>query len=221
MNLLLKIFLLLTILPLLMAFAIVPAYADHSEVQINIGSAGLEQDRCTKTKCFDPNSVTVDQGGIVIFTNVDSVSHTATSGTNYDGPSGEFDTGLLRPGLSFEYSPDAPGEINFFCMVHPWTTGSIRVLISDSYSEDDDHDTDSSSDTQYPESYSDYDSSISSSDARAFMEQIESLENENTQLEAKIGDLESQIERLEQQIDNLNKIIHEQIQVIYTWILSN
>ena len=59
--------------------------------------------------------------------NTDSAAHTYTAGTPADGPSGEFDTGLLMAGNNFEWSPDTVGEVPYFCMVHPWMIGTIIV----------------------------------------------------------------------------------------------
>ena len=77
--------------------------------------------------CYTPGTVTVDVGEVVIFSNTDSAAHTWTAGTPGDGPSGEFDTSLLMVDDSFEYTADTAGEINYFCMVHPWMQGVIIV----------------------------------------------------------------------------------------------
>jgi len=77
--------------------------------------------------CYTPGTVTVDVGEVVIFSNTDSAAHTWTAGTPADGPSGEFDTSLLMVDDSFEYTADTAGEINYFCMVHPWMQGVIIV----------------------------------------------------------------------------------------------
>jgi len=104
------------------------AFADHTEVTISpatgSGAPGCEE---TADGCFIPSTATVDVGGKVIMSNTDSAAHTFTAGTAGDGPSGEFDTGLLMAANSFEYSPDTVGEIPYFCMVHPWMAGLIIV----------------------------------------------------------------------------------------------
>ena len=104
------------------------AFADHSEVTIEAaqgsGAPGCEE---TAEGCYIPSTATVDVGGKVIMSNPDTAAHTFTAGTPEDGPSGEFDTGLLMAANSFEYSPDTVGEIDYFCMVHPWMQGVIVV----------------------------------------------------------------------------------------------
>ncbi|WP_425338999.1 hypothetical protein [Nitrosopumilus adriaticus] len=108
-------------------------FADHLEVTIvpavGSGAPGCEE---TADGCYIPSTVTVDVGGVVIMSNTDTAAHTFTAGTGSDGPSGEFDTGLLMAGNSFEYSPDTVGEIPYFCMVHPWMQGLIVVKESSS-----------------------------------------------------------------------------------------
>ena len=104
------------------------AFADHSEVTIEAaqgsGAPGCED---TAEGCYIPSTATVDVGGKVIMSNPDTAAHTFTAGTPEDGPSGEFDTGLLMAGNSFEWSPDTIGEVPYFCMVHPWMQGLIVV----------------------------------------------------------------------------------------------
>lgn len=114
------------------------AFADHSEVTIETatgsGAPGCEE---TAEGCYIPSTATVDVGGKVIMSNTDTAAHTFTAGTPEDGPSGEFDTGLLMAGNSFEYSPDTVGEIPYFCMVHPWMQGLI--IVQEAGAEEDDH----------------------------------------------------------------------------------
>jgi len=104
------------------------AFADHTEVTI-LPVSGSSSPGCDETAdgCFIPSTATIDIGGTVIMSNTDTAAHTFTAGTAGDGPSGEFDTGLLMAGNSFEFVPDTAGEIPYFCMVHPWMQGLIIV----------------------------------------------------------------------------------------------
>ena len=112
------------------------AFADHSEVTISpasgSGAPGCED---TPDGCYIPSTATVDVGGKVIMSNTDTAAHTFTAGTAEGGPSGEFDTGLLMAGNSFEFTPTAAGEIPYFCMVHPWMKGLI--IVQEAGAEDD------------------------------------------------------------------------------------
>jgi len=120
-----------TAIPLATVFAamlmvgITPAFA---EVTISAaegsGAPGCEE---TAEGCYLPGTATVDVGGVVIMSNPDTAAHTFTAGSPTDGPTGEFDTGLLMAGGSFEYSANTAGEIPYFCMVHPWMKGTIIV----------------------------------------------------------------------------------------------
>jgi predicted secreted protein with PEFG-CTERM motif len=104
------------------------AFADHSEVTIETapgsGAPGCE---VTAEGCYIPSTATVDVGGKVIMSNTDTAAHTFTAGTPEGGPSGEFDTGLLMAGNSFEWTATTVGEVPYFCMVHPWMQGLITV----------------------------------------------------------------------------------------------
>ena len=125
----------LTIFSILMLFSVISlisitptAFADYSEVTIETaegsGAPGCET---TPEGCYIPTTATVDVGGVVIMANTDTAAHTFTAGTPTDGPSGEFDTGLLMAANNFEWSPDTVGEVPYFCMVHPWMIGTIVV----------------------------------------------------------------------------------------------
>jgi plastocyanin len=63
----------------------------------------------------------VGVGDTVTVTNDDSVAHTWTAAD------GDFDSGSLAEGESFEHTFDEAGEYDFFCSVHPDMTGSITV----------------------------------------------------------------------------------------------
>jgi len=104
------------------------SFADHSEVTIvpaqGSGAPGCEE---VEYGCFIPGVATVDLGGKVIFLNDDSAAHTFSAGTAADGPTGEFDTSMVMAGQSYEWTADVAGEIDYFCMVHPWMVGVLIV----------------------------------------------------------------------------------------------
>ena len=89
------------------------------------GRPGCEE---TATGCYLPNTVTVRMGGVVTFENTDVLVHTFTAGSQSSGPTGEFDSSLLMSGNTFEFRPNEPGEIPYFCIVHPWMQGTIVVV---------------------------------------------------------------------------------------------
>jgi plastocyanin len=90
--------------------------------------AGTSVPGCEETnKCFIPSSVSIMKGDTVVWSNDDTAAHTVTSGSPADGPSGMFDSSLLIGGKSFEHTFDSSGSVDYFCMVHPWMTGSVQV----------------------------------------------------------------------------------------------
>jgi len=96
-------------------------------VEISI-PAGTSVPGCEESnKCFIPSSVSIMKGDTVVWSNDDTAAHTVTSGSPANGPSGMFDSSLLIGGKSFEHTFDSSGSVDYFCMVHPWMTGSVQV----------------------------------------------------------------------------------------------
>ena len=96
-------------------------------VEVSI-PAGSSAPGCEETnKCFIPSSVSIMKGDTVVWSNDDTAAHTVTSGSPANGPSGMFDSSLLIGGKSFEHTFDSSGSVDYFCMVHPWMTGSVQV----------------------------------------------------------------------------------------------
>ena len=89
------------------------------ENAIGSSTPGCEPD------CFIPNAATVAVGGTVSFVNSDTAPHTSTSGTPADGPDGVWDSSLVMPGSSYDTTISSAGSYDYFCMVHPWMTGTI------------------------------------------------------------------------------------------------
>ena len=84
---------------------------------------------CEKTDgCFISHRVSIRPGDTVVWTNPDTTTHTATSGSAADGPDGVFDSSLMMAnGPSFSHTFDDAGTYGYFCMVHPWMAGSVIV----------------------------------------------------------------------------------------------
>jgi plastocyanin len=97
-----------------------PTYANVTMVE---GSAK----QAPGQKYFDPAEISVKTGTTVVWTNADSVSHTVTSGDPSAGPSGTFDSDLVKPGKTFEHRFDSVGTTSYFCSVHPWMIGKVTV----------------------------------------------------------------------------------------------
>ena len=81
----------------------------------------------TSNKCFSPASITINVGDTVEWKNSDTTPHTITSGSPSDGPSGVFDSSLIKSGNSFEFTFNESGSYDYFDMIHPWMVGSVSV----------------------------------------------------------------------------------------------
>jgi plastocyanin len=71
---------------------------------------------------YDPDPVTIEAGGKVIWTNRDSAPHTATA------DDGSFDTGTLGEGKLKSESFKKPGAYTYFCEIHPTMQGTVEVV---------------------------------------------------------------------------------------------
>jgi plastocyanin len=90
----------------------------------------LGSSAATADKGYDPDPVTVPAGGTVIWKNDDNALHTATSGNAQTAtPDNKFDTGYITAKQSSKpiTMPTQPGEIPYFCTLHPFLTGTVTV----------------------------------------------------------------------------------------------
>lgn len=71
---------------------------------------------------YEPDPVTIEAGGKVIWTNRDSAPHTATA------DDGSFDTGTLEEGKLKSESFKDPGTYTYFCEIHPTMNGTVEVV---------------------------------------------------------------------------------------------
>jgi plastocyanin len=80
-----------------------------------------------KDIAFDPDSITIEKGTTVKWTNEDSVGHdvTKTGGVGPEFSSGE--SGGMQQGDTYEERIKTPGEIEYVCTVHPNMTATITV----------------------------------------------------------------------------------------------
>jgi plastocyanin len=73
---------------------------------------------------YDPDPVTIEAGGKVIWINRDSAPHTATAND------GSFDTETLEQGKLKSESFKQPGSYPYFCEIHPSMRGTVEVVPS-------------------------------------------------------------------------------------------
>jgi len=123
MNIALYVILLLVLFPIILFTPQV--FADTSFVSAVPGSSvpGCEEN----LSCYSPFQTKISIGDSVVWTNDDNAAHTVTSGTASVGASGIFDSSLFMAGESFGVEFFESGVYDYFCMVHPWMTGTILV----------------------------------------------------------------------------------------------
>ena len=78
-------------------------------------------------KCFIPSKVSINAGDTISWTNDDTAVHTTTGGSISTGTTGTFDSGLIQSGVQYEYTFDSAGTFDYFCVVHPWMSGTVSV----------------------------------------------------------------------------------------------
>lgn len=79
---------------------------------------------------YDPDPVTVSPGSTIVWDNQDNALHTATSGSGETAtPDGVFDTGMVGANTQSQpiAMPTEPGEYPYFCVLHPYLTGTVIV----------------------------------------------------------------------------------------------
>jgi plastocyanin len=73
---------------------------------------------------YDPDPVTIQEGGKVIWINRDKEAHTATA------DDGTFDTGPIEEGKTKSETFKEPGTYAYHCTIHPEMHGTIEVVQS-------------------------------------------------------------------------------------------
>jgi plastocyanin len=73
---------------------------------------------------YDPDPVTIEEGGKVIWVNRDAAPHTATA------DDGSFDTGMIEQDKLKSESFKDPGTYTYFCQIHPDMQGTVEVVES-------------------------------------------------------------------------------------------
>jgi plastocyanin len=91
-----------------------------TSVSIVSGSSTLTTD------AFAPNPIQVSVGTTVTWTNNDAQPHTVNGGES-PTPSGLFDSPIMAPQATFEYTFTEAGEVPYFCILHPNMVGTVSV----------------------------------------------------------------------------------------------
>lgn len=104
-----------------------PEYGDMPTYTISVPQGSSVPGCHEIAHCFEPEEITIKEGQIIEWKNYDDAMHTITSGGPDEGPTGLFDSGLAEPDATYALKFDAAGVYPYFCMVHPWQTGTITV----------------------------------------------------------------------------------------------
>ena len=131
-----------SLLAIFSLIAVAPsAFAEHGEGGMSAtveNAAGSSTPGC-EPDCFIPSTVVITVGGTVTWENTDTMAHTSSSGTPVDGPDDVFDSSLVMAGASFSHTFDSAGTFDYFCMVHPWMTGTVIVEAEAEHGEEMEH----------------------------------------------------------------------------------
>jgi len=93
----------------------------QSQTKNTVTIVGLE------SPFYQPNNIKVSKGTTLTFDNVDGNFHTVTSGNAASGPNGNFDSGLIKAGETFDLNLDKSGTFEYFCTIHTNMVGTITV----------------------------------------------------------------------------------------------
>lgn len=88
------------------------------------GDAALSEKVEIVNFAYDPEPVTVEEGGKVIWMNEDAAPHTATA------EDGSFDTGTIEEGKLKSETFKEPGTYAYICSIHPEMHGTVEVVPS-------------------------------------------------------------------------------------------
>jgi plastocyanin len=70
---------------------------------------------------FKPNTITIEVGTTVTWTNMDSAPHTVTTRETL------FDSGRMSTGDTFSYTFEQSGTYEYYCTIHPSMVATITV----------------------------------------------------------------------------------------------
>jgi plastocyanin len=77
---------------------------------------------------YSPNPITINSGETITWYNADTISHTATSGSDSDLDEGQlFDSDAILSKQAFTLKFDNKGTFDYYCVYHPSMVGEIIV----------------------------------------------------------------------------------------------
>ena len=113
---------------LLGTFVFLSAFGDETRyVAMFDEPCMVEEDEYGQLKlCYVPFKVTIPAGSVVMWENVGDQVHTVTSGTLLQ-PTAHFNSGLIAPDSFYSLQFEVEGIYPYYCMMHPWMSGSVVV----------------------------------------------------------------------------------------------
>ncbi|MCV0392805.1 MAG: multicopper oxidase domain-containing protein [Nitrosopumilus sp.] len=76
----------------------------------------------SSNKSYYPKITQIQAGDSITWTNKDISVHTVTSNDDL------FDSGMMMPGDTFEQTFEEIGLYEYYCMLHPWMTGTVKSV---------------------------------------------------------------------------------------------
>ena len=98
----------------------------QAETMIIMPVKSARPDCGPNTECYVPSYYVAKTGETVYWMNQDSAFHSVTSGQQ-ENPDGLFDSGHIDPSEKFSYTFFEPGVYPYYCTLHPWMNGMIKV----------------------------------------------------------------------------------------------
>jgi len=109
--------------PWMVATLIIEAPKEPTKITIPEGASIPEDGKIF----YNPNTIDITVGTTVVWENADNTMHTATSGNPDTGADGVFDSDILSAGDSYEFTFADAGNYDYYCILHPWMTGTVNV----------------------------------------------------------------------------------------------
>ena len=98
----------------------------QAETMIIMPIKSARPDCGPNAECYVPSYYVAKTGETVYWMNQDSAFHSVTSGQQ-ENPNGLFDSGHIDPYERFSYEFTEAGVYSYYCTLHPWMNGVIKV----------------------------------------------------------------------------------------------
>lgn len=105
-------------------------FSGFSKKQVSV-SIARGSDSPSNSKFYVPSVQNVSKGDTVIWKNEDTTLHTMTSGSPGGNNLGtEFDSAYVAAGKTFQHTFNKAGTFDYFCTLHPFMIGEIKVSLT-------------------------------------------------------------------------------------------